>query len=62
MTATATKTYDVFRSENRGEGSCDWVGTIEADTERDALERAKLTYECSRVCSLYVSEADHDDA
>ena len=62
MTMTATlKTYDVFRSENRGEGRTDHVGVVSARNGDEAEEIAKSEIECPVTCHLWVSECEQEE-
>ena len=53
-TMTKLNTYDVFISENRAGGSTQYVGTIEAATELDAMNIAGEQFECDSTHSLSV--------
>jgi len=46
--------YDVFRTENRAEGDCEHVGTVEAIDAEHALDEAHGQFECKATHRLSV--------
>lgn len=49
--------WDVFCAENRAGGREDWLATILAETEDEALEIARAGHDCGPLHSLHVSKA-----
>ena len=52
------KTYNVFRTENQGEGSTHHLGEIEAHSEKVALGLATLEFDYRGTSHLHVEEVE----
>lgn len=48
------KAYDVFRTENGGSGKTDYLDTLMAYDQHDALATAKSTFPCPETAHLWV--------
>ena len=50
------KTWNVFRAENRANGKECFLGTVDAETESQALYEAEGQYDCPKTASLRVED------